>query len=208
MKTKASILVVENDGIIAKDLEKTLGKFGYDVPVLAFSGEEALRKTAEHSPDLVITEAVLDGKMDGIELAYRIYSQFNIPVVFVTALSDKRTVERVKKVNPYGFIMKPFGEELLHATIETAIYRHRMEKNNTEERVEKTDAKGENSGYKTSEAGLQEGWTRATFIVKKGQLEKIKALAYWDRKKVKEVVNEALEAYLKDKIIIPVAKED
>lgn len=208
MKAKASILVVENDGIIAKDLEKTLGEFGYNVPALAFSGEEAIRETAEHRPDLVITEAVLDGEIDGIELAYRIYSQFNIPVVFVTASSDKRTVERVKKVNPYGFIMKPFGEELLHATIETAIYRHRMEKNNTAEREERTEAKNENPGYKTSEAGLQEGWTRATFIVKKGQLEKIKALAYWDRKKVKEVMNEALEAYLKDKVVIPVVKED
>ncbi|MDH4028956.1 MAG: response regulator [Nitrospirota bacterium] len=208
MKTKAKILIVENDGIIAKDLESVLGRLGYVVPAAVFSGEEALQKAEELKPDLIITEVVLDGKMDGIEVAYRINSRFNIPVVFLTASTDKRTVERVRKVNPYGFITKPFGEDLLHTTIETAIYRHSMENVIKEDRNDGVGAKSEVSAYKTSEAGLQEGWTRATFIVKKGQLEKIKALAYWDRKKVKDVVSEALEAYLKDKEVLPVLKED
>ncbi len=205
MKEKTKILIVENDGIIAKDMQKILEKFGYSVPAVVFSGIEALQKAGEYKPDLVLSEIGLDGAMDGIEAAYRIQSGLNIPVVFVTASSDNKTIERVKKINPYGFIIKPFGEELLHATIETAIYRHRMENNINEEKngiILKSD-----TVQKTSEAGLQDGWTRATFIVQKEQLEKIKALAYWDRKKVKDVVGEALGEYLGNREIVPAATE-
>ncbi len=205
MTEKTSILIVENDGIIAKDIERVLVKFGYTVPAVVFSGDEAIRKAEETKPALVLSEVTLDGKMDGIETAYRIYSRFNIPVIFLTASSDNRTIERVKKINPYGFIIKPFGEELLHAAIETAIYRHRMESSNKDDK--NGSGSKDNNVYKTSEAGLQDGWTRATFIVKKDYLEKIKALAYWDRKKVKDVVGEALGSYLEDKVIVPVLKD-
>ncbi len=205
MKEKTNILIVEKEGIIAKDIERILVKFGYNVPAVVFSGFEALQKAEEFKPDLILSEIALGGTMDGIETAYRIYSTLNIPVVFLTASSDNKTIERVKKINPYGFIIKPFGEELLHATIETAIYRHRMENANNEEKsglTLKVDTM-----QKTSEAGLQDGWTRATFIVKKDQLEKIKALAYWDRKKVKDVVGEAIGEYLGKREILPVVSE-
>lgn len=203
MTKKVNILVVEKDGIIAKDIKKILEKYEYTVSAVVISGEEAIEEAKEKKPDLVLTEVKLEGKMDGIEAAHQIYSCFNIPVIFLTAVSDKGTFERAKIVNPYGFIIKPFEEELLHATIEMALYRHSMEKHKMEVN-NRTGSKEKNDGYKTSEAGLKSEWTRATFIVKKEHLEKIKALAYWDRKKVKEVVDEALETYLKDKIIEPV----
>jgi DNA-binding NtrC family response regulator len=198
---KAKILIVENEGIIARDIERILEKFGYNVLATVFSGEEALRKVEEYTPDLVITEIPLKGSLDGIDIAHRISSHFNIPVVFLTAVSDRKTIERAKVAEPYGFIIKPFEEEALHAAIEMALYKHRMQIYQAEkERTLPGSTKGA-VARNTSQAGLGADWTRATFIVRKEHLEKIKALAYWERKKVKEVIDEALETYLKDKKI-------
>ena len=204
MIAKARILIVENEGIIAKDIEKILEKFGYAVSAIALSGEEAIKKAEDDKPDLVLTEILLEGNMDGIEAASRISSRFNIPIVFLTALSDKKTIEKAKIIEPYGYIIKPFEEESLHASLEMALHRHRMWTKKPEEATVKLGTTKGNDGAKTSEIGLKENWTRATFIVKKEQLEKIKAVAYWDRKKVKDIMEEALEAYLKDKIIEPI----
>lgn len=199
MIAKARILIVENQSIIAKDLEKILEKLGYAVSAMAFSGEEAIRKAEEDRPDLVLTEVVLDGKMDGIEAASHIYSRFSIPVIFLTAVSDSKTIERAKVIEPYGYIIKPFEEESLHATLEMALHKHRMQVSKSEKTGDRPAVTKENHGARTSEAGLKAEWTRATFIVKKEHLEKIKAMAYWERKKVKDVMEEALDSFIKDK---------
>lgn len=201
---KAKILIVEKEGIIARDLEKVLQKLGYAVLDTAFSGQEAIKKAREYSPDLVITEIALNGAVDGIDVAQQIFTKFNIPVMFLTAVSDRTTIERAKIAEPYGFIIKPFEEELLHATIEVALYKHAIQMNKAGEQTGATKSAKGHEKVKTSEAGLRADWTRATFIVKKEHLEKIKALAYWDRRKVKEIVDDALETYLKDKKVEPV----
>jgi CheY-like chemotaxis protein len=202
MKIKANILIAENEGVIAKDLERILKKFGYAVSAMAFSGEEAVQKAKEKKPDLVLTDVILEREMDGIEAARQIHSRFNIPVIFIASVSDKKTVERAKEAEPYGFIIKPFEEKLLYTTIEMALYRHRMKWSNMEEQGGR-GAQQRNNGNNASDAGLKADWTRATFIVRKEHVEKIKDLAYWNRKKVKEIVDEALRSYLENKIISP-----
>lgn len=201
MKAKANIMILERDGIIASDIGNILKKFGYAVPSIVFSGEDAVKKAGEIKPDLVLSEIELQGRMSGIAAAHQINTMHKIPVIFVTAISDRKTIEQAKIVEPYGFIIKPFEEDLLHATVEMALHKHRAQMSKTENQKNRFKSAMGNESTKTSEAGLQADWTRATFIVKKAHLEKIKALAYWERKKVKEIVDEALETYLKDKTI-------
>ncbi|MEA2084320.1 MAG: response regulator [Thermodesulfobacteriota bacterium] len=125
--TEARILVVEDEGIIAKDIQKSLQDLGYHVCAVASSGEEAIKKAQEDRPDLVLMDIVLRDKMDGIETAGLLRSNFNIPVVYLTAYTDKKTLERAKVTEPFGYIIKPFEVRELHTAVEMALYKSRME---------------------------------------------------------------------------------
>ncbi|MBW2636350.1 MAG: response regulator, partial [Deltaproteobacteria bacterium] len=122
------IMVVEDEGIIAKDIRNTLKRLGYTVPVVLSTGEDAIKKTAETHPDLVLMDIVLEGDMDGVEAAEQIRNRFDIPVVYLTAYSDEKTLQRAKITEAYGYILKPFQERELHTTIEMAVYKHKMER--------------------------------------------------------------------------------
>ena len=122
------ILIVEDENIVAKDIENTLKRMGYTVTGIASSGEEALKKVTNKQPDLVLMDIKLKGNMDGIEAAKQLRSNFNIPVVFLTSYSDEETLQRAKATEPYGFILKPFSEDDIHSTIEIAVYKHIIEK--------------------------------------------------------------------------------
>ncbi|MBW1675580.1 MAG: response regulator [Deltaproteobacteria bacterium] len=124
----AQVLVVEDEGVIAKDIENTLKNLGYAVPAIAFSGEEAIKKAAETHPDLVLMDIVLEGEMDGVEAAEQIRHHLDIPVVYLTAYANDKTLERAKVTEPYGYILKPFEERELHTAIEIALYKHEMER--------------------------------------------------------------------------------
>ena len=115
--TNAQILVVEDEGIIAKDIQNILKSMGYAVPAIASSGEGAIKKAAETFPDLVLMDIVLGGHMDGVEAAEQIRDRFDIPVVYLTAYADNKTLQRAKITEPYGYILKPFSERELHTTI-------------------------------------------------------------------------------------------
>lgn len=123
-----NILVVEDDNIIAADIQYTLKRLGYDVLSTAVSGEEAIKKAALLKPDLVLMDIVLKGAIDGIKAAAHIINQFNIPVVYLTSHSDRATIERARETGPYGYLMKPFDEKDMSATLEMALYKHGMEK--------------------------------------------------------------------------------
>ena len=125
---KAKILVVEDESIVAKDIEKRLKSLGYAVPAVVSSGEEAIKKTAQTHPDLVLMDIKIKGDVDGVEAATQIRARFNIPVVYLTAYSDEKTLERAKITEPLGYILKPFEERELHTAIEIALYKHKMEK--------------------------------------------------------------------------------
>ena len=125
---KTQIMVVEDESIIAKDIEMSLHKLGYSVCSLASSGEEAIRKAEENRPDLVLMDIVLQGEMSGVEAAGQIRSQFDIPVIYLTAYADKETLNLAKITEPFGYMLKPFEEKKTHTAIEMALYKHKREK--------------------------------------------------------------------------------
>ncbi len=124
----ATILVVEDEAITAKDLEATLQDLGYAVCGIASAGEEALQKADTGRPDLVLMDIVLQGEMDGIEAAERIRANWGIPVVYLTAHSDRETLRRASITEPYGYIVKPFNDRELHSNVEMALYKSRMDR--------------------------------------------------------------------------------
>lgn len=122
------IFVVEDDKRIAADLKRSLESMGYIVPAVAPSGEEAIHKVEELRPQLVLMDIVLNGRMDGIEAARIIHKRFQLPIVYLTAYADELTIERAKFTEPFGYILKPFNETELYTAIETALYKHQMER--------------------------------------------------------------------------------
>jgi two-component system cell cycle sensor histidine kinase/response regulator CckA len=125
---KGRILIVEDELIVAKDLQKTLEALGYEIVGRTDSGKETLRKTRDLAPDLVLMDIVLKGGRDGIETARELRERGNIPVIFLTAYGDPETLERVQSVSPFGYILKPYEERELATAIAVALVRHRLEK--------------------------------------------------------------------------------
>ncbi len=121
------ILVVDDEIIIAREVEARLNSMGYVVPGIASSGEEAVRLAAEYKPDLILMDIVIKGDMDGIEAAEAIRREFHVPVIYVTAYTDEKTLERARLTEPFAYLVKPFSERELKANIEMALYKHRME---------------------------------------------------------------------------------
>jgi len=125
--SSAKILVVEDEGIIAQDIKNCLENLGYEVPEVVFTGREAIDRVPDVKPDLVLMDIVLKGDMDGIETAAEIRNRFNIPIVYLTAYEDDKTLKRAKLTEPLGYILKPFEERYLRSSIEMALYKHKME---------------------------------------------------------------------------------
>ena len=129
---KANILIVEDDFVIAKVLAESLQELGYQVAGIVSTGEEAVERAAKVHPDLVLMDIRLKGEMDGIEAGEQISGELHIPIVYLTAYSDERTVERAKITEPYGYLIKPFTDTELKTTLEMAIYKHRRERRERE----------------------------------------------------------------------------
>ena len=123
----ARILIVEDEAIIAADLASRLRKMGHDVVAIAASGARALSKAAEHRPDLVLMDIVLQGDMNGIETAGQMRQVLDAPVIFLTSYSDAATVKAAVGTSPFAYLLKPFHERELDAAIQVALYRHRTE---------------------------------------------------------------------------------
>ncbi len=123
----AKITVVEDERIVALHMKQQLSKLGYEVVAVVAAGEEALQRIAELRPDLVLMDIHIEGDLDGIETAARIPPELQIPVIYVTAYSEQATLERARTTKPYGFLVKPFSERELNATIQMALERHRVD---------------------------------------------------------------------------------
>jgi two-component system cell cycle sensor histidine kinase/response regulator CckA len=121
---KTKVLVVEDEAIVARDIQVALEGLGYDVPAVAYSGDEAIEKAEQTHPDLALMDIVLPGSIDGIEAAEQIWSRFDIPVVFVTAYADDETLRRTKATELCGYILKPFEDRELHVNIQMALFKH------------------------------------------------------------------------------------
>ena len=122
------ILIVEDQKIIAKDIENKLLELDYIVPAIISSGEEVIEAIKKTKPDLILMDIKLEGLMDGIEAAVEVRKKFDIPVVFVTSYSNNSTLKRAKEAEPYGYIVKPIDERDLISSIELALNRHTLEK--------------------------------------------------------------------------------
>lgn len=121
---KIRILVVEDESIVAKDIQNTLIKLGYEVPATASSAASAYEKLEQVQPDLVFLDIKLKGEEDGIDIAGHIKERYNIPVIFLTSYVDQETLDRAKVTEPYGYIVKPFNESDLKTTVEMALFKY------------------------------------------------------------------------------------
>lgn len=115
------ILIVEDEAVVARDLELTLKRLGYDVVGVAQFAAEAVGKVADSRPDLVLMDISLQGDRDGVQAAEVIGQRFGTPVVYLTAHTDKATVARAQSTKPAGYLVKPFSKERLHETVAAAL---------------------------------------------------------------------------------------
>lgn len=143
---KTKILVVEDEIIVAKDIQNSLIKLGYDVPATASSFASAMERIEAIKPDLVFLDIKLKGELDGIHIAEEIKKNYHIPVIFLTSFVDKVTLERAKITEPYGYLVKPFNESDLQTTVEMALYKFEKDK----------EMKEINSGYASALKNLDE----------------------------------------------------
>jgi PAS domain S-box-containing protein len=124
---RVRILIAEDEPIIALDIQNTLLSLGYEVPAIVTTGEEALKKTEELRPSLLLVDIVLSGEMDGIDAVKLIRERFDIPIIYLTAHSAGEAFQRARETDPHGYLIKPIGKNDLYTAIETAIHRHRLE---------------------------------------------------------------------------------
>ena len=121
------ILVVEDETIVARDMQRQLGALGYESVGYATEGEEAIALAGQLMPDLVLMDIQLAGSMDGVAAAQAIRKQFSLPVIFITAFDADEVIERAKMSEPYGYILKPFSDRELRTSIEMALYKFKIE---------------------------------------------------------------------------------
>ena len=124
---KLNIYIVEDESIVAKDIQNSLVKLGYNVVGISNNGADAIEKITELKPDLILMDIMIKGDLTGIDVSERIKEKLNIPVVFLTAYADEGTLSKAKITEPYGYILKPFKEIDLHSTIEMSVYKHKKD---------------------------------------------------------------------------------
>ncbi|MBW3584862.1 MAG: response regulator, partial [Cyanobacteria bacterium 0813] len=116
-----NILIVEDELLIAKNLSYKLEKLGYKIADIVSSGADAIQRAGEMEPDLILMDIVIKGDIDGIETAVRINQELDIPIIYTTAYADDETLERAENTGSYGYLVKPFKQRELHATIKIAL---------------------------------------------------------------------------------------
>lgn len=127
MTASPKILVVEDEGIVAFNLQQRLQQLGYRVIGPAESDEDSLALVARERPDLVLMDIHIKGELDGIELASLLGRDYQLPIIYLTAYSEDATLERARRTRPYGYLIKPFSERELHATVQMALERHEVQ---------------------------------------------------------------------------------
>ena len=128
-----SILIVEDEVVPADNLKEVLEQKGYAVIGICINGEEAVQKARETKPDLILMDIKLKGNMDGVEACERIHECLDVPVIYLTAYSDEKTLVRAEKTGPYGYIDKPFGPENVFNNVRMALSKHSQEREKKKE---------------------------------------------------------------------------
>ncbi len=124
---KVKVLIVEDQTVVAMATQASLEDMGYSVTSLATSGIQAIELAERDKPDIVLMDIMLKDDMTGIEAAHHIFTQFDIPIIYLTANSDTETLEKAKVAEPFGYLLKPYNNRELQSTIEMALYKHEME---------------------------------------------------------------------------------
>lgn len=122
--TERTVLIVEDEPLVAEDIAQALTKNDFTVSAIAYNKEDALNQLRNNLPDMAILDINLDGTMQGIEIATVINSEYDIPFIFLTSYSDKRTLTDAKFTEPAGYIVKPFTEAGLYSALEVALYNY------------------------------------------------------------------------------------
>ena len=125
------ILIVEDEPLIATDIAMHLDNMDFQVSGIAYDSDDALRQLQHNTPDAVLLDINLNATLDGIEIAHLIKEKYQLPVVFLTSFSDRTTLDRAKKTDPAGYIVKPFDERNLLATLEISLYNFAQRQNYT-----------------------------------------------------------------------------
>ncbi|OQY11015.1 MAG: hypothetical protein B6I31_05750 [Desulfobacteraceae bacterium 4572_19] len=124
---RTKVLIVEDNTVVAEDCRHCLESFGYEVLPISSSAEESIKMAKKSKPDVVLMDIKLRDEMDGIEAAEQINAKFNIPVVFLSAYSDKPLLKRASQVGSFGYLIKPFADRELYATLEMAVQRSKAD---------------------------------------------------------------------------------
>jgi two-component system, LytTR family, response regulator LytT len=168
---KLNIFIVEDESIVAKDIQNSLTKLGYNVVGFANNGKDAIEKITELMPDLVLMDIMIKGSLTGIEVSEKIKEKMNVPVIFLTAYADEGTLSRAKITEPYGYILKPFKEIDLHSTIEMAVYKHQKDSALLKERdflyslVENKDEKSKDILFVKSNSRLVKVYLKDIYFI-------------------------------------------
>ncbi len=140
---KQRVIIVEDDEITSLNLNMSLQKHGYSVVAVCDNPEQAKNKIQTHNPDVLIIDISLQESNDGIELAKEIKTKYDIPFIYLTSYSDEATINQAKQTEPYGYIVKPFDPNSLHATIQMALFKFEVEHERQEDihslKVDKTN---------------------------------------------------------------------
>lgn len=123
--SKGTVMVVEDEGIVALQIKQDLERLGYLVPAVALTGEDAIGQLAEIEPDVVLMDIKLMGYLNGIETAKHIKTVLDIPIIYLSAYSDEETLKEAQATEPFGYILKPFENKQLHAAIQMALHGSR-----------------------------------------------------------------------------------
>ncbi|HVK55152.1 MAG TPA: response regulator [Burkholderiales bacterium] len=126
-KCLGRLLLVEDERVVARDIEATLEELGYSIVANVDSGEDAIEQAVKLQPDLLLMDIRLSGKIDGIEAATEINKNYDCPVIYLSAYSDEQTLVRAKSTQPFGYLVKPFKSPELRCAIEIALHKHAME---------------------------------------------------------------------------------
>lgn len=128
METKARILLVEDEAILALQIKETLRQMGYAITAICASGDSAIESVTSDRPDLILLDINIQGEIDGIEVASRIRGRDEIPIIFMTAHSEDSTIMRARTVEPYGYLLKPVNNKELQIAVEVALYKARIDR--------------------------------------------------------------------------------
>lgn len=206
--SKARILVVEDEVIIAMEIENSLKNLGYEVTAVVNTGNKAIHKAEVDKPDLILMDIRIQGDKDGIETAEIIRERFALPVIFSTAYLDEERIDRVKVTMPFGYVLKPIQERDLKVTLEMALYVAKVdaERRKAENELRRSEELLNNTGEMARVGGWEVNldkqtvyWSNATKLIHEVPLDYEptleEAIDYFpgdSRRLINEAVNEAI----------------